>query len=63
VVQIISIRKKFALFGEYWSLRIIAELNDSYIKLVKIYGEFVWHKHENADELFLVQKENLKILL
>ncbi len=53
-IEVVDLGEKFRLFGEYWHPRIVAELNDSYVKLVKFKGEFVWHQHENEDELFLV---------
>src|SRR5262249_10860639 len=55
--------QKLSLFSEHWSPKIVGELNDSYIKLVKVKGEFVWHQHEHEDELFLVVKGNLLIKL
>ncbi len=48
-------------WGEYWSPRIIGELNDSYVKVVKLKGEFIWHHHEHEDELFLVVAGRLKM--
>ena len=57
----VNLAQKFGLFNEYWSPRIAGELNDSYIKLVKLKGEFVWHHHETEDELFLVVKGKLLI--
>jgi len=57
----INISQKFNLFQEHWSPKIVGELNDSYVKLAKLKGEFVWHHHENEDELFLVVKGNLLI--
>ena len=48
--------EKFAKFSELWTPKIVAGLNDSYIKFVKIKGEFVWHKHDNEDEMFFVYK-------
>ena len=51
------------LFQETWSPRIAGELNDSYVKLAKLKGEFVWRQHENEDELFLVVKGKLLIKL
>ena len=57
----VNIAQKFNLFQEHWSPRIVGELNDSYVKLVKLKGEFVWHHHENEDELFLVVKGKLLI--
>ena len=59
----INLAQKFGLFSEHWSPKIIAELNDSYIKLAKVQGEFEWHKHDHEDELFLVVKGNLTIKL
>ena len=57
----VDIAQKFNLFQEHWSPKIVGELNDSYVKLAKIKGEFVWHHHENEDELFLVVKGRLLI--
>ena len=51
---VINLAQKFDLIKEYWSPRIAGELNDSYVKLVKLKGEFTWHHHDNEDELFLV---------
>ncbi len=59
----VSIQWKFGLFSDYWSPKIVGELNDSYVKLVKLKGEFVWHSHEKEDELFLVVKGKLVIRL
>jgi mannose-6-phosphate isomerase-like protein (cupin superfamily) len=59
----INIAHKLSLFQEFWSPKIVGELNDSYIKLAKLKGEFVWHHHENEDELFLVVKGKLLIKL
>lgn len=62
-MDVINLARKFSLFDEYWSPKIAGELNDSYLKLVKLKGEFVWHQHEYEDELFLVVKGNLIIKL
>jgi mannose-6-phosphate isomerase-like protein (cupin superfamily) len=62
-MRTISLSEKLAQFSEYWSPRIVGELNDSHVKLVKLKGEFVWHQHENEDELFLVIKGKLLIKL
>ena len=62
-MQIVNISQKFDLFNEYWSPRIVGEMNDSHVKLAKLKGEFVWHQHENEDELFLVVKGKLLIKL
>jgi mannose-6-phosphate isomerase-like protein (cupin superfamily) len=58
-VDKVNIAQKLQLFDEYWSPRIAGELNGSYLKLVKLKGEFIWHQHEQEDELFLVVKGRL----
>lgn len=55
----IDLREKFAAFSEHWSPRIVAELNGQHVKLVKLRGEFVWHHHDDEDELFLVHRGRL----
>ena len=55
----IDLREKFAAFSERWSPRIVAELNGQQVKLVKLLGEFVWHHHDDEDELFLVHRGRL----
>ncbi len=57
----IALTEKFALFSEYWSPKIVGELNGQSIKLAKFKGEFVWHKHDNEDELFFVVSGMLTI--
>jgi mannose-6-phosphate isomerase-like protein (cupin superfamily) len=57
----INLNEKFSLFSDYWKPKIIGELNGQHVKLAKLKGEFIWHKHDNEDELFLVIKGNLKI--
>ena len=52
----VNLAEKFGLFDEYWSPKIVGELNGQYVKLAKLKGEFVWHDHEAEDELFLVVK-------
>ncbi len=59
----VNLADKFSLFQEYWSPKIVGELNDSHVKLAKLKGEFVWHHHEHEDELFLVVKGRLLIKL
>lgn len=49
------------LFQDYWSPKIVGDLNDSHVKLAKLKGEFVWHKHDNEDELFYIIKGKLLI--
>jgi mannose-6-phosphate isomerase-like protein (cupin superfamily) len=59
----VNIAQKFTKFKEYWAPHIVGELNDSYVKAAKLKGEFVWHKHEAEDELFLVNRGKLLIKL
>ena len=59
----INLQEKLAQIHDHWHPRIVGELNDSYVKLVKLQGEFVWHKHEEEDELFLVISGVLTIKL
>jgi mannose-6-phosphate isomerase-like protein (cupin superfamily) len=57
----VNLAQKFAAFNDYWSPKIAGEINDFYVKLVKVKGEFVWHHHDNEDELFLIIKGRLLI--
>jgi len=59
----VNLNEKFSKFTECWSPKIVGELNDSYVKVVKLKGEFVWHQHEKEDELFLVVKGRLRMRL
>jgi len=59
----VNLAHKLSLFQDCWSPKIVGELNDSYVKLVKLKGEFVWHHHDAEDELFLVVKGRLLIRL
>jgi mannose-6-phosphate isomerase-like protein (cupin superfamily) len=59
----VNLAQKLGLFDEYWSPKLIGELNGQYVKLAKLKGEFVWHDHEAEDELFLVVKGNMVIKL
>lgn len=52
----VNLGEKFGQFSEHWSPKIAGEVNDCYVKLVKLKGEFVWHQHEKEDELFFVVK-------
>jgi mannose-6-phosphate isomerase-like protein (cupin superfamily) len=52
--QKVNLAEKLSLFSEYWSPKIVGELNGQHVKLVKLQGEFVWHHHDEEDELFLV---------
>ena len=62
-ITVVSLAQKFSLLQEYWQPRIVGELNESQVKLVKLKGEFVWHHHDVEDELFLVVKGQLLIRL
>jgi mannose-6-phosphate isomerase-like protein (cupin superfamily) len=57
----INLKQKFKLFDEHWHPHILAELNQQEVKIAKLKGEFIWHKHKNEDELFLVIKGTLQI--
>lgn len=57
----VNLTEKLSFFTEHWSPKIVGELNDSYIKLAKLQGEFVWHHHDAEDELFFVIKGKLLI--
>ena len=57
----INLQQKLSLFSEHWTPKIVEELNDYQIKLVKIQGEFVWHDHANTDEFFLVIEGSMEI--
>ena len=57
----VNIREKLALFHDHWNPRIVGELNGQHVKLVKFQGEFVWHKHDHEDELFLVVKGRFRM--
>ena len=57
----INLKKKLSKFSEHWSPRIIAEMNDYQFKLVKIKGDFVWHNHDDTDEVFIVLEGEMKI--
>jgi len=58
-IESINIAEKFSLFDKLWTPHIIGELNGQYVKLCKLKDEFVWHSHENEDELFMVFKGTL----
>jgi len=60
-MQTISLKEKFGGFSDYWNQRVIGEINDCAIKIVKIKGEFIWHHHDAEDELFLVVQGTLRM--
>jgi len=57
----INLNQKFSLFSEHWRPKVIAELNGQEVKVVKFKGEFVWHHHDNQDEMFLVWKGKFRV--
>ncbi len=59
----INLSEKLRLFSDYWNPKVIGELNGQHLKLAKFKGEFIWHRHESEDELFLVLNGTLAILL
>ena len=60
-VDKINLQDKLSQFDEHWSPRIVAELNGQHVKLAKVKGAFVWHHHEDEDELFYVLTGRLTI--
>lgn len=60
-IERINLAEKLARFSDTWKPKIIGEVNDAHVKLVKLRGEFVWHHHEREDELFLVVKGRMVI--
>ena len=59
----VNLAEKFDLFKDHWNPKIVGELNGQHIKLARLKGDFVWHQHENEDELFLVIEGTLQIEL
>ena len=60
-METVNLQQKFALFSEHYKPHIIGEVNDCYVKVVKLKGEFIWHHHDHEDELFLVVKGTLRM--
>ena len=60
-IKSINLMEKFSLFNKEWTPYVIGELNDQQVKICKLKGDFIWHKHENEDELFMVVKGTLFI--
>ena len=60
-MQKVNLADKLAQFSEFWSPKAVGAVNDFYVKLVKLKGEFIWHSHEVEDELFLVLKGRLRM--
>ena len=60
-METVNLREKFGKFQDYCNPRVIGEVNDAQVKAVKLKGEFIWHHHDNEDELFLVVKGTLRM--
>lgn len=63
MIEKVNLAQKFSLFDDYWSPRLAGQVNNCAVKLVKLKGEFVWHHHDDEDELFLVVNGRLRIEL
>ncbi len=57
----INLKESFAAFTDHWRPKIVGELNGQEVKLAKFRGEFVWHQHEDADEMFLVWRGRMRV--
>lgn len=57
----VNLNDKLALFSEHWTPKIVARMNDCHFKLVKLQGEFVWHRHDDTDEVFIVLGGEMRI--
>jgi len=62
-MDVVNLAEKFSRFTDRWSPKIVGEVNDMHVKLVKLAGEFVWHQHDREDELFLVVAGRLRMQL
>jgi len=60
-VETINLKEKFSTFSDHWNQRLVGEINDCAVKIVKIKGEFIWHHHDVEDELFLVVQGVLRM--
>ena len=60
-METVNLKDKFSKFQDYCNPRVIGEINDCQVKAVKLKGEFIWHHHDNEDELFLVVKGTLRM--
>jgi len=61
VLNKVNLAQKFSLFAEHYQPKIVGEVNDAYVKLTKLQGNFMWHHHDTEDELFLVVKGELRM--
>jgi mannose-6-phosphate isomerase-like protein (cupin superfamily) len=60
-IKKVNLDEKLSKFSDYWNPRIIGELNHQHVKIAKFKGEFIWYKHDDEDEMFLVIKGNLEV--
>jgi mannose-6-phosphate isomerase-like protein (cupin superfamily) len=60
-MEVVNFEEKLSHVKQYWSPKIVGEINDSYVKVVKFQGEFVWHHHDHEDEMFLVLQGTLRM--
>src|SRR4029077_4700001 len=63
MMEKVNLAEKLGLFHEHWQPRIVARINDDDVRIVKVKGEFVWHKHDDTDDFFLVLEGHLTIQL
>jgi mannose-6-phosphate isomerase-like protein (cupin superfamily) len=61
MMETVNLKEKFSHVTEFWSPKIVGEINDSYVKIVRLQGEFVWHHHDLEDEMFLVINGTLRM--
>jgi len=62
-IRKVNLKEMFGRFQDQWKPKIVGEVNDSFVKLVKFQGEFVWHHHDDEDEMFLVLKGRMRMQL
>ena len=62
-MQKVNIAEKLEMFSDHWHPRIVGELNGQHVKLAKLKGEFIWHKHDDEDEMFFVISGQLKMVM
>jgi mannose-6-phosphate isomerase-like protein (cupin superfamily) len=63
MIQSVNLSEKLASFTESWVPKVVGELNGQYVKVVKFTGQYVWHKHDNEDELFMVLRGRIRVHL
>lgn len=62
MTDVINLKEKFAAISDHWKPKLVGELNGQHIRLAKLQGEFIWHAHEQEDEMFLVIEGSLQML-